>query len=490
MSSSHLRFPPLLWFALLILVAGLVLFSQTWAWHGDEGFHLLASQLINSGKTPYLDFFYPQTPIWAYVDAGWMQIFGDTWRSAHTFSALLTGGSLILSAGFVFERIPESKWRLSAALIAAILIGLNTIVIGFGTIGQAYGICLFLIVAAFRLAIKGVAGTRASLLLGSGLCAGASAGSSLLSAPVLPVLLAWIAYRSVSRDRVKACSWFLAGAGISFLPLVWLALLAPRQTIFNMFEFHLFYRTRSNLAALHHNLNVLTDLLNSGQFLLLTVFAGIGLLFVLGRSQWDAERKAEFYLCGWLTAGLGIFLATARGTFPQYFVILVPFLGILASVGIVATASWLHAPERPAWLIPGVLALFIAGLPWWLWHEYRHPHWFQLDEVARALNRITSDSDDGWVWAGEAIYFAARRRPPSGLEHSDAQKLQLPPDESAKLHVVSHADLKDWVAAGRFATVVFCWAGDDWLNATRVRNIYGERTTVNGCDIFWSKASH
>src|SRR5262249_37618998 len=36
MSSSHLRFPPLLWFALLILVAGLVLFSQTWAWHGDE----------------------------------------------------------------------------------------------------------------------------------------------------------------------------------------------------------------------------------------------------------------------------------------------------------------------------------------------------------------------------------------------------------------------------------------------------------------------
>ena len=148
------RFPPLLWFALLIVVAGLVLFSQTWAWYGDEGFHLLASQLILLGEKPYVDFFYPQTPIWPYVDAGWMQIFGDTWRSAHMLAALLTGGSIVLSAGFVFERIPEIKWRLSAALIAAILIGLDTVVIGFGTIGQAYGICLFLITAAFRITVK------------------------------------------------------------------------------------------------------------------------------------------------------------------------------------------------------------------------------------------------------------------------------------------------------------------------------------------------
>src|SRR5262249_25063878 len=110
--------PPQLWVALLILVAGLVLFSQTWAWYGDEGFHLLASQLINSGKKPYVDFIFPQTPIWAYVDAGWMQIFGETWRSSHLLSALLTGGSIILSAGFVYRRVPES-WRLTAALIAA-----------------------------------------------------------------------------------------------------------------------------------------------------------------------------------------------------------------------------------------------------------------------------------------------------------------------------------------------------------------------------------
>src|SRR5262249_14526009 len=357
-------FPSVLWTALLILTAGLVLFSQTLAYFSDEGFHLLAAQLINSGKKPYLDFFYPQTPLWAYVNAGWMQIFGDTWRSSHVLSALLTSGSAMLSAGFVLERVPEIRQRLSAALVTAILIGLNSAVIMFGTIGQAYGICLFLNMASFRLAIKGVAEIRPSLLLWSGLCAGASAGSSLLSAPVLPILAAWVARRSVIGRRLKTCIWLFVGAGISILPLVWLTVLAPYQTIFNIFEYHFFYRGFSNRQALSWNLNVLTGLINSSQFLLLIVFAGIGLLFMLGRSQWDAKRKAEFYLCGWLAAGLAIFLTTARPTFSPYFVLLIPFLSILASVGIMATASWLGPSERPAWLVLAVLVLFSSGLPW------------------------------------------------------------------------------------------------------------------------------
>src|SRR5262249_12147872 len=144
-------------FALLIITAGLIVFSQTWAWWGDEGFHLLAAQLINSGKKPYLDFIYPQTPLYAYLNAAWMQLFGQSWRSAHILSAFLTAGCVILTSSFVFERIPEQAWKLSAALIAALLIGLNSVVIAFGTIGQPYGVSLFLIVASFRLITKAVA---------------------------------------------------------------------------------------------------------------------------------------------------------------------------------------------------------------------------------------------------------------------------------------------------------------------------------------------
>jgi 4-amino-4-deoxy-L-arabinose transferase-like glycosyltransferase len=474
-------------FALLIVTAGLSVFSQTWAWYGDEGFHLLAAQLINSGKKPYLDFIYPQPPLYAYLNAAWMQLFGQSWRSAHILSAFLTGGCVILTASFVFERVPEQGWKLSAALTAALLIGLNSVVIAFGTIGQPYGLCLFLIVASFRLITKAVAESRAALILWSGLCAGASAGSSLLSAPVLPILLAWAAWRRGRGRRLKTCVWFLVGAGISSLPLVWLVVTAPRQTFFNTFEYHFFHRSPNILISLYANLGNLTELLNSGQFVLLVVFAVVGLLFVLGRSQWGDERKAEFYLCGWLTAGLGAYLAIAPITFPQYFILLIPFLSILAAVGIMAIASWLRPAGRPNWLVAGVLVLFSAGLPWWILQQRRHLTWPQLEEVAKAVNRVTPK--DGLVWADEIIYFAAQRTPPSGLENFDSHKLRLSPGDSAKLHVVPRADLYEWAALGRFASIASCWATDDWIDATGIRKVYADRTTVHGCDIFWSNAS-
>ena len=476
-----------LWWALLVLVAGLVLFSQTWAWYGDEGFHLLTSQLINAGKRPYLDFVYPQTPLYAYLDAGWMWLLSDTWRSSHALSALLTGGSIILAAGFVLKRLPQLEWQLSAALLTAILFGLNSLVIRFGTIGQPYGTCLFLIVASFRLIINATTESRTALFLWAGVCAGASAGCSLLCAPVVPTLLAWTAWRSVKEERLRKCAWLLLGTVISFLPMFWLAVLGPRQTLFNTFEYHFFYRADSNWAAVRDNLKVLTEVLNSNQFLLLIVFAAAGLLFVVGRSQWGTRERAEFYLCGWLAAALAIFLSTVRFTFHQYFVLLSPFLSILSSVGIMAIASCLRAPGRPAWLIPGVLLLYMAGLPWWLWQQHRQLHWSQLEEVARAVNRVTPEG--GSVWADEGIYFAARRIPPSGLEHSDSHRLRLSPDYAAEMHVVSRPDLYAWVAAGRFETVASCWATDDWIDSSGLRKVYAERTTVHGCDIFWSKIS-
>jgi 4-amino-4-deoxy-L-arabinose transferase-like glycosyltransferase len=237
--------------------------------------------------------------------------------------------------------------------------------------------------------------------------------------------------------------------------------------------------------ALDHNLRVLTAISHSRQFLVLILFAGVGLLFALGRSEWDPKRKAEFSLCGWLAIGLGIFLATVRLTFYQYFVLLIPFLSILASVGIMATAYWLRRPERPAWLVPGVLLLFVAGIPSWLWRERNHLHWPQIEGVAKTVNHVTPE--DGWIWAHETIYFAAQRTPPSGFEHSDAHKLQLSLVDSADLHVVSRADAYHWAATGRFATVVTCYMINGWPDATGIQEVYANRTTVNGCNIFWSK---
>ena len=48
------------------LFAILLVYSQTAAFAWDEGYHVLAAQLIARGKRPYLDFFFPQAPLNAY----------------------------------------------------------------------------------------------------------------------------------------------------------------------------------------------------------------------------------------------------------------------------------------------------------------------------------------------------------------------------------------------------------------------------------------
>src|ERR1051325_11030393 len=95
--SSRLLIPGLV----SVPAAGLLLYSQTKAFAWDEGWHLLAAQTILRGKRLYLDFCYPQTPLNAYWNAGWMRVFGDTWRTAHAVAALMTTLAVLLTADYL-----------------------------------------------------------------------------------------------------------------------------------------------------------------------------------------------------------------------------------------------------------------------------------------------------------------------------------------------------------------------------------------------------
>src|SRR5271156_5992526 len=109
--------------AFLLLTAGLVAYSQTMALAWDEGFHLLIAQLIMRGKRPYIDFVFSQAPLNAYWNAGWMAVFGESWRVPHAIAALCSAGAVVLTASFVFSRFPVSCWRLPCALMAGSLVG-------------------------------------------------------------------------------------------------------------------------------------------------------------------------------------------------------------------------------------------------------------------------------------------------------------------------------------------------------------------------------
>jgi len=476
------------WLTLVVLAlaAGLVAFGVTLSWYGDEGFHLVAAQLINAGKKPYADFVYPQPPLYAYANAAWMSLFGQNWRVAHVFSAIWTAGSIGLAAGFVLARCPNPVWRLPAAVTAALLMGLHFTVIRFGTIAQAYGMCLFLIAAGFWLAVEAPDRRRPWFAAGAGLCAGAAAACSLLTAPVAPILGAWIARRSRAGMRSHKCAAFVAGAAAPFLPLLWLAVQSPRRTLFSVVQYHLFYRA-PNLPRLNrHDLRVLTSWLDSSQALLVALPALLGLLYLAGTNGWEAERRQPFLLCGWLAAGLGLYLSAAHPTYSQYFVLLMPFLSILGALGVYAVGStWL--PNRPAALTVAVAGLLALGLVKTLYQEraaFRF-RWRHFEDIAREVNRLTPPRAE--VWSDEAIYFAGNRIPPPGMESHDSHSLHVDPARLRSLGIVPRSELERSLAAGRFDTVATCSLNEYWMDLYRVERFYARRAKVNECHLFWDK---
>jgi hypothetical protein len=198
----------------LALTAGLLVYSQLVAYSGNESFHLLAAKLINAGKHPYRDFFYQHAPLYAYLTAAWMRMFGESWRSAHVLSALLLGGCAWLVAGYVLARL--NGGGRAAAIIAALFVGMNFYAICFGTAGLPFGLCLFLMAAAYRLTTEAVNRQGNVTACLAGLCAAAAAASSLLTAPAAVIFLLWMMRYNRAGSRLRKCAGYLAGAAIPF----------------------------------------------------------------------------------------------------------------------------------------------------------------------------------------------------------------------------------------------------------------------------------
>jgi 4-amino-4-deoxy-L-arabinose transferase-like glycosyltransferase len=470
--------------AVSLLFAGLLAYSQTGAAAWDEGFHVLAAQLIKAGKRPYLDFLFSQTPLNAYWVAAWMRVFGESWRMIHALAATLTAGAVLLTADFVLRRFPVPDWRLPAAFVVVCATGLNVMVFEFGAVGQAYGLCLFLIVAAFRSSILAVERKALVWPALAGIAAGAAATSSLLTAPVGPVLLVWIVLQNRIGNRWTKFAAFLVSAFLSFLPFIRLFVQAPRQVLFNVFDYNFFFRQVEWEGAIQHDVGVLISWIDSSQALLVGLLALAGVLYIARRSEWDRAQRAEFYLCGWLALALSVHISNAHPTFARYFLFTAPFLAILASVGLYAVGSRLDSPARP-WRPTLVLTVLLSlGLAKALYEHRDNMNWSDYEPVARKVAEVTPPHEP--LLADEFVYFLTKRPPPSGMELADSHKLNnLPRDLAASLHVLPRRELDQQVREGRFHTVETCDDDDERIEALHLPQLYSKKAEVSGCSVYW-----
>lgn len=467
-----------------VIAAGLIAFSQTAAFAWDEGFHLLAAQLIAAGRKPYLDFVFAQTPLNAYWNAAAMRVLGESWRIPHFFAAIETTAALILAADFLRARFRVPNWTTASVITALVLAGSNGVIVEFGTVAQAYGICLLLIVAAFRTAVLSV--ERGSLLFASaaGLLAAAAAESSLLTASVAPVLLLWMWIYAERRRRWTSALSFAAGAAVALIPLAVLFLQSPRRVIFDVFDYHLFFRRSEWPGATQHDLEVFASWIDFPQAIILMVLAAAGIWFIVRRSTWDRAQRAEFYLCAWLAAALALHISTAHPTFERYYLFTVPFLAILAAVGLFAIASKLGL-ERASWPVFAVGLLVCLGLGKRI-YERDYLTWHDMEQIAAQVEKVTPAGAP--FYAEEHIYFLTRRTPPPGNEYLSSHKLRLPPEQSQLLHIVPQTEFDRRIQAGEFHTLEAC-QNDEWINERKLNEIYKQKMEIAGCSVFWDLAA-
>lgn len=462
-----------------------MVYAQTWAFAWDEGFHLLAAQLILRGMRPYLDFFHAQTPLYAYWNAFWMRIFGDTWRTAHALSTVCACGAIWLTGDYVLDRfqggIWRRNWQLPLAVAAVLIAGLNSQVVQFGTIGQAYGLCLLAGVAAFRFTVANVKRDDAWFAMGAGFCAGAAAASSLLTAPMGPVLFVWML--RAPGARLKRALAFIAGGIIPFLPLLRLFLMSPKIVFFGAVKFHLFYRTVDWSESEKQNVDVALSWLESPHAMLAGLLVLLALIF-LARHDIPMSLRREFRLCIWLSVVEGAYLLYVRPTFPRYYLFIVPFVTIISVVGLYYAGTHIGRPEKPLWTMLLVALLMSLGIGRTLNGGKGDFRWSDWVKQAKKVDQVTRAG--GLIDADEAIYFITRRQPPSGMEYADTHKLHLSKELEAQLHIFSKEELARRVKAGVFDTVVSC-EDDDKINEETLPSVYKQKTMIGDCAVFWDK---
>jgi hypothetical protein len=468
----------------LLVTAGLLVYALTLAFVWDEGFHLVAAQLINLGEKPYVDFLFPQTLLNTYFNAAVLRAYGQNWRVPHFFDALFVAGAVALTTQFLWRRFPIRLWRFPSAVLALCFVGLNVIVFQFGVVAQAYGLGMLLVVAAFRFAVHSVEIKSVWPAVLAGLFAGAAAGSTLLTVPVLPVLFVWVLLENRAGHRWLKAALFVVAAVIPFLPEIVLFTEAPRQTFFNVIQYQALFRRVNWGDAGSHDVDVLSDWLASAQPLFLGLLAVAAVPFIRRRSDWTHRERAPFYLAAWLSLALGAYIGIAHPTFGRYFIFVLPFMSMLAAVGFYAAASRLFSPDHFALPLAILAALIALSLGKGLFADRDATKWYDYEKIARQVDHVTPAGD--LFLADELVYFLLKRAPPPGFEFSYSHKLSLPADQEALYHVVSQQEVGKMIRAGRFYTVESC--KDDFMDEMHLDQLFpNQKDVTDDCTVFWGK---
>ena len=206
---------------LILLYAVLVFWlGQVRPIDGDEGFYAAAAGLVNEGRSPYQDFFYPQGPLLPYL-YGWLVGAGG-----HHLKILRLGSSLLAVLAVVpwlLFLADRKRLPLPVAVTAALLLLLDPHLLSWNATIKTFAFCNLSVSWSLYFLWRGLRGRPWPWLAAVGLALGLCVSARTLYAPL--ALALWGGVLVVAIRRRTRAAWlgvaaFAAGGLLGLWPLL------------------------------------------------------------------------------------------------------------------------------------------------------------------------------------------------------------------------------------------------------------------------------
>jgi 4-amino-4-deoxy-L-arabinose transferase-like glycosyltransferase len=417
---------------------------------GDEGFYLLASQLVLEHKVPYVDFFYTQSPLLPYAYGLWMKLFGISWWSARAFSAML---STIIGL-LIYQEVCRQTRKWIAGLAAVIVFASTTLIFAWFPLAKTYSLAGLFLFTSYAMIARLSPVSSPWIVALAGLSFGLSVDTRAYVVGLIPILLWWVFRNPDVRNGTHRVFWFLGGFTVGIAPCLYLFVSGPDRFLFNNLGYHALRTDAGLIGGWRHKLGTVINLFigregNGIQFSLLSAisFVTVAALRI---------RNSALLLAFLIAVVLGFISILPTPTFVQYFCLCMPFLIVTAVCGITHYATSVHA-VRSEWIavlaIVAVLAYVASSSPSFrsyivtgdnvigLANANDAPNWSleNVSTVSKTIDQLTAQKEQiASFWPG--YIFATKATPYPGLENDFGGYIadKLTADQRAKYHIVSN----------------------------------------------------
>lgn len=426
---------------------------------GDEGFYLMASRLVLEHKTPYLDFLYTQAPLLPYAYGLWMKLFGISWFSARSFSAMLT---TILGL-LIYEHVCRETEKWTAGALAVIVFASSTLIFAWFPIVKTYSLTGVLLFGAYAILTRLTRASSQWLVAVAGMLYGLSVNTRSYVVGLVPLLLWWIFRHPETHNGIPRILWFLGGLVIGSVPSLYLLASFPDMFLFNNLGYHAIRSHGGLIGAWGNKLHIVRTVLfstrdNGLQFSILAVTSFV-VIFVL-RMRRDGPLLAFL-----IAFALGFVSILPTPSYAQYFCLCMPFLIVAAVCG---TSDYFTSlrPARPRWVavLAGVAMLAFVASSGPSFQRYLvtgdsvigiedthdSPNWTldNVSAVSKAIDELVAPNEEiASFWPG--YIFASTAKPYPGFENDSGWVAvnQLTVDQRAKYHVSTRSHIVDHIAS-------------------------------------------